>query len=48
MWVNHDVDNRSILLPELLKVVRLPLIPLKYLLEIINVQELITSNSKCK
>lgn len=48
LWINHDVSKRSKFLPELLQEVRLLLIPIKYLVETIEVEKLIISNPKCK
>lgn len=47
-WVKYDKENRSVFLPKLLLAVRLPLIPITYIVNSIEAEPLISENSKCK
>lgn len=47
-WVNYDIHSRLPLMPELLKVIRLPFIPLKALRNEIARNPLVASNVYCQ
>lgn len=47
-WLNIDVDNRKDLLPALLSQVRLPTLPIAYLLEEVETNELIRRSIECR
>ncbi|XP_060861689.1 kelch-like protein 3 isoform X2 [Metopolophium dirhodum] len=46
-WIKYDVKNRSELLPKLFLSIRLPLIQVKDLINIVEHEELVSSNSIC-
>lgn len=46
--MKYNVEDRSKFMPELLQAIRLPLISMKYIVENIEKENLVTSNSKCK
>ena len=47
-WVKYDVKNRSELFPKLFLSIRLPLIQVNDLINIVEYEELVSSNSICK
>lgn len=47
-WIHHDVDTRSQFLPTLIEQVRLPLLSQEYLIQRVEVEPLLRSNSLCK
>jgi len=47
-WIKYDVKNRSELLPKLFLSICLPLIQLKDLINIVEHEELVSSNLTCK
>lgn len=48
LWLKHNLEERSKYLPELLKSIRLGLISIDYLNNVVQEEELIKSNIKCK
>ncbi|KAL5248740.1 hypothetical protein ACHWQZ_G017806 [Mnemiopsis leidyi] len=46
-WVKYDVPNRRSYLQSLFSAIRLPLIPIRYLLQKVETEELITSDVNC-
>ncbi|XP_071483433.1 kelch-like protein 3 [Diadema setosum] len=47
-WVRQDEANRSDYMPQLVEYVRLPLLPKEYLIQRVDKEPLIKSNSSCK
>ncbi|XP_045213681.1 kelch-like protein 2 [Mercenaria mercenaria] len=47
-WVNHDISNRQELVSQLIENVRLPLMTQDYLVQRVEEEPLIKSNSRCK
>jgi len=46
-WVNHELDSRKDLFPELMEHVRLPLVSIEYLLKKVAEDPLIKNSVKC-
>ncbi|XP_072170995.1 kelch-like protein 8 [Diadema setosum] len=47
-WVKHDLPNRQKHLPELMAKVRLPMVPAKFLMEVVEREELIKKSHACR
>ncbi|KAL8616818.1 hypothetical protein ACOMHN_017855 [Nucella lapillus] len=47
-WIKHDVDNRREHLAPLMSTVRLPLLPMTYLMENVEKEELVKKNLECR
>ncbi|EDO41576.1 predicted protein [Nematostella vectensis] len=46
-WVNHDLSQRRDLFPELLELIRLPLVSPYYLVDVVEKEELMTVSPRC-
>lgn len=47
-WLKHSVDNRKDCLPDLLALVRLPLLPPEYLVDYVAKEELVRTSHQCR
>lgn len=48
LWVKHNIESRSKYLPEFLKAIRLFQMSIDYLSDVVEQEDLIKSNAKCK
>ncbi|KRX61952.1 Kelch-like protein 3 [Trichinella sp. T9] len=47
-WIRHDLERRQAYLPKLFRCIRLPLLPIQYLFDVVEKNELVKSSMPCK
>ncbi|KXJ24275.1 Kelch-like protein 17 [Exaiptasia diaphana] len=47
-WINYDLPNRKVYFPELLELIRLPLVSAYYLVDVVEKEELMSESPRCR
>ncbi|KAL1243034.1 Kelch-like protein [Trichinella spiralis] len=47
-WTRHDLERRQAYLPKLFRCIRLPLLPIQYLFDVVEKNELVKASMPCK
>ncbi|KRX15556.1 Kelch-like protein 3 [Trichinella nelsoni] len=47
-WTRHDLERRQAFLPNLFRYIRLPLLPIQYLFDVVEKNELVKASMPCK
>ncbi|KRZ91170.1 Kelch-like protein 3 [Trichinella sp. T8] len=47
-WIRHDLERRRAYLPKLFRCIRLPLLPIQYLFDVVEKNELVKASMPCK
>ncbi|OUC46532.1 putative kelch repeat protein, partial [Trichinella nativa] len=47
-WIRHDLERRQAYLPKLFRCIRLPLLPIQYLFDVVEKNELVKASMACK
>ncbi|KRX74279.1 Kelch-like protein 3 [Trichinella sp. T6] len=47
-WIRHDLERRQAYLPKLFRCIRLPLLPIQYLFDVVEKNELVKASMPCK